>query len=204
MALKFNLEVDKKAVEEAKQDRGGRYTGPTPQPDLYKVKLKEIISSTDKNDNPILNAVLEINETGDKEVYNGCGIYYRLNIPVDKTYQYYTIQVNVLQDFLQAAFGMDILEFGKLASAGKILTRDKQTRNGDDLIKSIGKYKVDSANEFVIKTKNSEYNGKTYVNVHYIDLDATETPNSSDSDDVDFDDDEGIDLDSLDDEFGDE
>lgn len=198
MSLKFNLQVSKDSVEEARSLGGQRYTGPTPPPDLYKVQLKRLISQEDKNGNPVLVAVLEINETGEKATYNGAGVFYRLNLPVDNTLEYFKYQVKNLDDFLRAISGdsMDAEEFSKLANAGKIIEDpDKKDAKGNPMLKSIGKLKLDKTEDFTVNLRHREYNGKTYTDVYYIDLDASLSEKASaEEPEDDFDD-----FDELDD-----
>lgn len=176
MSLKFNLKVSKESVEEARSLSGQRYNGPTPPPDRYVVQLKRLISQEDKNGNPVFVAVLEINETGEKEIYNGAGVFYRLALPVDNTLEHFKYQVKALDDFLRAISGdsMDVESFGQLASAGKIIEdTDKKDAKGNPMIKSIGKLKLDKTEDFTIQLRHREYNGNTYTDVHFIDLDAS-------------------------------
>lgn len=176
MSLKFNLQVSKESVEEARSLSGQRYNGPVPPPDRYAVQLKRLISQEDKNGNPVFVAVLEINETGEKETYNGAGVFYRLALPVDNTLEYFKYQVKALDDFLRAISGdtMDVESFGKLASAGKIIEdSDNKDAKGNPMVKSIGKLQIAKAEDFIVQLRQREYNGKTYSDVHYIDLDAS-------------------------------
>lgn len=201
MSLKFNLQVSKDSVEEARSLSGQRYNGPTPPPDIYVVQLKRLISQEDKNGNPVFVAVLEINETGEKEIYNGAGVFYRLALPVDNTLEYFKYQVKALDDFLRAISGdtMDVESFGNLASAGKIIEdSDNKDAKGNPMIKSIGKLKLDKTEDLTIKLRHREYNGKTYTDVHYIDLDASLGQKAS-AEEPEEDIDDFDDLDDLDD-----
>lgn len=185
MALKFKIQASKEDLAAAKAESAAnsRYDGPTPPPDVYNVKMTSMFSSEDRKGNPRLVAVLQIDETGDKAVYSGARIFDNLAIPMDTEYEYFHIQVNVLDSFFTAASGgaYSIDDFIKDANAGKIIT-EGETRNGDPIVKSIGKFHVDKAQPIKVKTKVRTYNGKEYLNVHYYLTDGISSSSSSKSD----------------------
>jgi hypothetical protein len=189
MALKFKIQASKEDLTAAKAESGSRYSGPTPPPDVYNVKLIKLFSSEDRNGNPRLVATLQIEETGDKAVYNGARIFDNLAIPADPGYEHFAIQVNVLNSFLVAASGgsYTIDDFVKDANAGKIAT-DGETQNGDPIVKSIGKFHVEKAKDIKVKTKLRSWNGTEYVNVHYYITDGITVGGSSDEGDASADD----------------
>lgn len=190
MALKFNIQASASDIESAKsQAPSGRYSGPTPPPDLYNLKLVNLASGEDARGNPRLVAALDINETGDKAVYNGARIFDNLAIPTDTSYEHFAVQVNVLDSFLRAVSGgaYDIDAFIKDANAGKIIT-EGENKKGDPFIKSIGKFKLDKAVDVTAKTRIRSWNGNDYVNVHFYDtskITAAKPSEDASADDLD-------------------
>lgn len=59
---------------------GGIYDGPVPPAAIYNVTLKKLRIKVNKNSDDMLNALLEINETGEKKQYNGYGVWDNLNV----------------------------------------------------------------------------------------------------------------------------
>lgn len=74
--LKFNVD----GAEDAEPGGGSFYDGPVPPKGVYRVTLKFMNMKKNKNDDPMLNGVLEITEKGDKAQYNGYGIWFNQNI----------------------------------------------------------------------------------------------------------------------------
>lgn len=207
MALKFNLNISDKEIDNAVSERPGRYDGPTPPDGFYQAKVRKVWSGENKN-GPVFKVSIKIAEPEgtDNAVYNGYDFIENITIPTDNQHQYFTIQVDVLDNFLKAASGgtYGMKDFVKDANAGRIAEDGEEDKIGQP-IKSIGKLKLDgNGPTFKVKTKNREYNGKTYTNVHYFDnSDLKITPsNSADEDpwsDDDFADDDDL-LGQLEDE----
>lgn len=196
MALKFNLvSVNDQELEDIKSERGGRYDGPTPPAGVYKVVLKKLwLSEQKRRDTPepvdVIKALLEIKETGDKEVYNGKGIFHTMQLPVDRGDQYFPLQVNALDDFFRQ-ISKGKFNYSKLAAAlgaGKLKVEKED--NAGVPVSQIGTLVIKEGQELTIKTKNSA-NPKDadnpYVNVHYIISDPA--PAKKKQEEEEFDDD---------------
>lgn len=207
MALKFNLKnVSKDDIEEARKDfSAGRYEGPLPPPDLYNVKVTKLWSGENKGGDTIV-ARLQFDNEGPKKEYNGFSILHNMGIPDDPKHKNFAIRMKSLDDFFRSVTGgkMDIEGFVAAANAGKIIAGDSEKMG--DVITQIGKFKIENAKDITIKTKpKTEYNGKEYINVHYIDTrnvaKQDEEDYDDDVDDVDTDDDDDIDnmLEDIDD-----
>lgn len=188
MALKFNLKnVSKDDIEEARKDfSAGRYEGPTPPPDLYNVQVTKLWSGENRG-GATLVARLQFDNKGDKSEYNGFSILHNLGIPDDPKHEHFAIRMKSLDDFFRAVTGgkMDVSDFVAAANAGKVIAGDEEKMG--DVITQIGKFKLANAKDITIKTKPPrEYNGKEYVNVHYI---VAEQAKKEDDDYDDYDDD---------------
>ena len=204
------------ALSEA--NKGGRYTGPTPPPDRYHVEVKKLWLTQSKKGDDMFKALFVIKETGDKEEYNGAGIFHTMMLPNDETSKAFPIQVSSIDSFFRntsnGKFGF--AEFYEAATKGKVIT-DKEDKVGQP-IKSIGKWKLKDGLVIEVQTINRDNpNGsEPFVNVRYIvDLDdqkKDDEPEDNDdepiegldddaedvSDDVeDDDDDDDDDLDEL-------
>lgn len=200
MSLKFNIQVNKQAVQEALDSRPtGRYEGPTPNPGVYRFKFDRLWAGKNRDGTEVLIASLVIDEEGENATYNGLSILHRLTIPMDTSHQYFDVQIRSMDDFFKAISDgkYDVSNFIEDASAGKIADGGEDDKIGTP-IKSIGKLKIGEPRSLYAKTKNVESNGNTYVNVHYIDLrkslenvepeESTDSPWGSDDDDDDLDD----------------
>lgn len=202
MSLKFNIQVNKQAVQEALDSRPTgryRYEGPTPNPGVYRFKFDRLWAGENRDGTEVLIASLVIDEEGENATYNGLSILHRLTIPMDTSHQYFDVQIRSMDDFFKAISDgkYDVSNFIEDASAGKIADGGEDDKIGTP-IKSIGKLKIGEPRSLYAKTKNVESNGNTYVNVHYIDLrkslenvepeESTSSPWGSDDDDDDLDD----------------
>lgn len=202
MSLKFNIQVNKQAVQEALDSRPTgryRYEGPTPNPGVYRFKFDRLWAGKNRDGTEVLIASLVIDEEGENATYNGLSILHRLTIPMDTSHQYFDVQIRSMDDFFKAISDgkYDVSNFIEDAGAGKIADGGEDDKIGTP-IKSIGKLKIGEPRSLYAKTKNVESNGTTYVNVHYIDLrkslenvepeESTDSPWGSDDDDEDLDD----------------
>lgn len=202
MSLKFNIQVNKQAVQEALDSRPTgryRYEGPTPNPGVYRFKFDRLWAGENRDGTEVLIASLVIDEEGENATYNGLSILHRLTIPMDTSHQYFDVQIRSMDDFFKAISDgkYDVSNFIEDASAGKIADGGEDDKIGTP-IKSIGKLKIGEPRSLYAKTKNVESNGNTYVNVHYIDLrkslenvepeESTSSPWGSDDDDDELDD----------------
>lgn len=208
MALKFNLKnVTNDDLEKAKADAAKGnftpYSGPIAPKGLYNVKVGGIwAGETNSGDGKIVVA-LEIAETGDLEVYNGCPVWMHLVVPSDPSDQYFAIRMKSLDDLFQAASGgkLNINGFVDALNEGRVKV-GKADKVGEP-IEQIGKFKTDTAREIKLMLKDPrEYNGKQYADPHYIDIrDLNKVETETDSgvdDDVD-----GLDDDDIDGLLGD-
>lgn len=197
MALKFNIQASKEDIQKAKASAPGRYNGPLPAPGIYTFELKQLTATESRKGAAAFNARFAIaGETGDNAVYNGAPMFNWMSLPLDPSYQHYAIQVNVLDSFLVAASGgtYTVEDFARDASAGKIIT-EGETRGGQDIIKSIGKFKLENAKPIKIKTKHGlDQNGKPQLAVHYFITDGIEVKKSDEDDFESADSDEIEDL----------
>lgn len=202
MSLKFNIQVNKQAVQEALDSRPTgryRYEGPTPNPGVYRFKFDRLWAGENRDGTEVLIASLVIDEEGENATYNGLSILHRLTIPMDTSHQYFDVQIRSMDDFFKAISDgkYDVSNFIEDAGAGKIADGGENDKIGTP-IKSIGKLKIGEPRSLYAKTKNVESNGNTYVNVHYIDLrkslenvepeESTSSPWGSDDDDDELDD----------------
>ena len=202
MSLKFNIQVNKQAVQEALDSRPTgryRYEGPTPNPGVYRFKFDRLWAGENRDGTEVLIASLVIDEEGENATYNGLSILHRLTIPMDTSHQYFDVQIRSMDDFFKAISDgkYDVSNFIEDAGAGKIADGGEDDKIGTP-IKSIGKLKIGEPRSLYAKTKNVESNGNTYVNVHYIDLrkslenvepeESTSSPWGSDDDDDELDD----------------
>lgn len=199
MALKFNLvAIDKEDVKKA-EERGRRYDGPTPPPDVYNVVLKSVWFSQTKAGKDTIRFRVEIKETGDKEIYNGCSIFNSMMLPIDKSEKAYPIQVSQLNDFVKAASGgkVNLIEFASWLTEGKI-KHGKKDKVGVP-VEQIGRIKFDGSQEFVVKTKlgdNQKNPDNPYVEIHYIDTSKI-TAEEPEEEDIIEDEDDIDDIDEL-------
>lgn len=176
MALKFNIQIDDNAVQEAIDSRPTfqKYDGPTPPPGFYHFKLTKLWAGQNRDGTEVLIASLTIDEEGDGEtdnsVYNGFQLLDRMVIPMDKSNQYFDMQIRSMDDFFKAISNGEytIFDFKKDAAQGKILEDGEANKMGTP-IKQIGKLKIGTDRTLRAKTKQ---NGE-YTNLHFIDLDAS-------------------------------
>jgi len=77
--IKFNVGAD---AAEATSDSESFYDGPTPPKGVYRTRLKFLKLKTNKNNDPMLNGIMEIEEPkgSDKAKYNGYGIWFNINV----------------------------------------------------------------------------------------------------------------------------
>lgn len=78
MAKKYGFSLDKSLADKELGD--SFYTGETPPKGNYHGNLKLLAIKKNKNDDDMLNYLLEIQEEGDKAKFNGYGIWGNLNV----------------------------------------------------------------------------------------------------------------------------
>lgn len=196
------------ALSEA--NKGGRYTGPTPPPDRYRVEVKKLWLTQSKKGDDMFKALFVIKESGDKKEYNGAGIFHTMMLPNDETSKAFPIQVSSIDSFFRNTSGgsFGFAEFYEAATKGKVIT-DKEDKVGQP-IKSIGKWKLKDGLIIEVQTINRDNpNGsEPFVNVRYIvDLNDQQKDDEPVEDDElleGFDDDDDDDDDDLDDLLGDD
>lgn len=198
-SLKFDLKrISQDDLNTAKtESRGGRYSGPTPPPGVYNAKATKLWLSQTKKGDWAIKVGFEFVETGDNKEYNKASFITTFMIPVDPSVEHFHIQVSSFDTMLKAISSgeIDYMDFQKIHSEDRI-RYDKADKVGEP-ITQLGSLKLPTTSEFKIKTKNSDYNGNTYINLHYIEDNSwPDNGNKDVDDDVD-----GID-DDLDDILG--
>ena len=126
---------------------------------------------------------------GENAVYNGAETINNYVIPTDPSSRAFVPQINQLDAFLVALSDgkMGVREFQEAMSNGKNdIDPAKKTKIGIP-VTQIGSVKITGEKKVNIKTKIREYNGKDYIDLHYIlrDEDANSKPKSKPADDFD-------------------
>jgi hypothetical protein len=125
------------------------YDGPIPPAGVYNGVVKFIKVKTNRNGDPMLNGVIEIDESdGSKKKYNGYGIWFNQNV---------TEQGAPYLNAFLVALGCTYKEF----VGGKVST------DNDDppKILRIGRLNLTGDNKIVVATKRSTYNGTERLEV---------------------------------------
>ena len=206
MGFKIKMaEVSKEELKEIREDRPtGRYDGPTPPPGVYEVKIARAWFGETKSGDDTLKVSFLFNNEGEDEVYNGYDFINNYGIPTDPSEASFIPRVNQLDAFLIALSDgkMGFSEFREAMVAGKNdIDPAKKNKMGYP-VTQIGNVKITGEKKVKIKTKLREYNGKDYVDLHYIlNDDATSKPKKRDEDLDDFDDvEDGVDTSNNDSE----
>lgn len=167
MAFKFNIAraddttIDK-AIESARS--GGRYEGPTPPEGVYKTKIKKVWFRETKTGRPAINALFEIDETGDKAIYNGAGTFRLYLIPedaTDKNFSYFVSNIDALVMSLSNGT-MDYKAFADVVRAGKVILKDPEAYDpskNNEIIK-FGNLRITGDQKATVKLEMGKpYNG---------------------------------------------
>ena len=192
MGFKIKMaEISKEELKEIREDRPtGRYDGPTPPPGIYEVKIARAWFGETKAGDGTLKVSLLFDNEGENAVYNGYDFINNYGIPADATEPSFIPRVNQLDAFLIALSDgkMGFSEFQEAMVAGKNdIDPAKKNKMGYP-VTQIGNVKISGNKKIKIKTKIREYNGKDYVDLHYILDDSTSKPKKREADFDDFDD----------------
>ena len=192
MGFKIKMaEISKEELKEIREDRPtGRYDGPTPPPGIYEVKIARAWFGETKAGDGALKVSLRFDNEGENAVYNGYDFINNYGIPSDPSEPSFIPRVNQLDAFLIALSDgkMGFSEFQEAMVAGKNdIDPAKKNKMGYP-VTQIGNVKISGNKKIKIKTKIREYNGKDYVDLHYILNDSTSKPKKREADFDDFDD----------------
>ena len=193
MGFKIKMaEVSKEELKEIREDRPtGRYDGPTPPPGIYEVKISRAWFGETKAGDDTLKVSFLFDNEGENAVYNGYDFINNYGIPADATEPSFIPRVNQLDAFLIALSDgkMGFSEFQEAMVAGKNdIDPAKKNKMGYP-VTQIGNVKISGNKKIKIKTRLREYNGKDYVDLHYIlNDDSTSKPKKREADFDDFDD----------------
>lgn len=191
MGFKMKMaEVSQEDLKEIRESRPtGRYDGPTPPPGIYEVKISRAWFGETKAGDDTLKVSFLFDNEGENEVYNGFDFINNYGIPSDATAPSFTPQVNQLDAFLVALSGgkMGFQEFQEAMVAGKNDVDPAKKNKMGYPVTQIGNVKISGDKKITIKTKLREYNGKEYVDLHYILNDDTSSkPKKREEDFDDF------------------
>ena len=193
MGFKIKMaEVSKEELKEIREDRPtGRYDGPTPPPGIYEVKIARAWFGETKAGDDTLKVSFLFDNEGENSVYNGYDFINNYGIPSDPSEPSFIPRVNQLDAFLIALSDgkMGFSEFRDAMVEGKNdIDPAKKNKMGYP-VTQIGNVKISGNKKVKIKTKLREYNGKDYVDLHYILNDDTSSkPKKREADFDDFDD----------------
>lgn len=193
MGFKIKMaEISKEELKEIREDRPtGRYDGPTPPPGIYEVKISRAWFGETKAGDDTLKVSFLFDNEGENAVYNGYDFINNYGIPADATEPSFIPRVNQLDAFLIALSDgkMGFSEFQEAMVAGKNdIDPAKKNKMGYP-VTQIGNVKISGNKKIKIKTRLREYNGKDYVDLHYIlNDDSTSKPKKREADFDDFDD----------------
>lgn len=185
-------EISKEELKEIREDRPtGRYDGPTPPPGIYEVKIARAWFGETKAGDDTLKVSFLFDNEGENSVYNGYDFINNYGIPADATEPSFIPRVNQLDAFLIALSDgkMGFSEFQEAMVAGKNdIDPAKKNKMGYP-VTQIGNVKISGNKKIKIKTRLREYNGKDYVDLHYIlNDDSPSKPKKREADFDDFDD----------------
>lgn len=163
--------VSSEDLTQIRNDRPtGGYDGPTPPPGVYDAKISRVWFGETKAGGDTVKVSFRFDNEGEDAVYNGFDFIQNYNIPTDPSARAFVPQVNQLDAFLIALSGgkMGFQEFQEAMAEGRNdADSDKKSKIGIP-VTQIGSVKITGDKKVRIKTDHSEYNGKTYVNLHYI------------------------------------
>lgn len=163
--------VSEKDLTEIRNERPtGGYNGPTPPPGVYEAQISRVWFGETKAGDPTVKVSFRFDNEGEDAVYNGFDFIQNYGIPTDPSARSFVPQVNQLDAFLIALSGgkMGFQEFQEAMAEGRNdADSDKKGKLGIP-VTQIGSVKITGNKKVKIKTRHNEYNGKTYVGLHYI------------------------------------
>lgn len=191
MGFKIKMaEVSQEELTQIRNDRpSGRYEGPTPPPGVYGAKISRAWFGETRAGDPVLKVSFVLDNEGEDAIYNGAETINNYVIPTDPSSKAFVPQINQLDAFLVALSDgkMGVREFQEAMSNGKNdIDPAKKTKIGIP-VTQIGSVKITGDKKVNIKTKIREYQGKDYIDLHYIlrDEATTSKPKSNPADDFD-------------------
>lgn len=163
--------VSEKDLTQIRNERPtGGYNGPTPPPGVYGAKISRLWFGETKAGDPTVKVSFRFDNEGEDAVYNGFDFIQNYGIPTDPSARSFVPQINQLDAFLIALSGgkMGFQEFQEAMAEGRNdADSDKKGKIGIP-VTQIGSVKITGDKKVKIKTRHNEYNGKTYVGLHYI------------------------------------
>lgn len=191
MGFKIKMaEVSQEELTQIRNERpSGRYEGPTPPPGVYGAKISRAWFGETRAGDPVLKVSFVFDNEGENAVYNGASTINNYIIPTDPSSRGFVPQINQLDAFLVALSDgkMGVREFQEAMSNGKNdIDQSKKTKIGIP-VTQIGSVKITGDKKVTIKTKIREYQGKDYIDLHYIlrDEAAPSKPKSNPAEDFD-------------------
>lgn len=163
--------VSEKDLTQIRNERpSGGYDGPTPPPGVYEVKISRVWFGETKAGDPTVKVSFRFDNEGEDAVYNGFDFIQNYNIPTDPSAKSFVPQINQLDAFLIALSGgkMGFQEFQQAMAEGRNDADPAKKGKIGIPVTQIGSVKITGNKKVRIKTRHREYNGKTYVDLHYI------------------------------------
>lgn len=203
--LKLSMaKISQDDIQTARENRKEftQYSGPTPPPGNYKVKVNTLLLSQAKAGpaagHDQITVFCEVLDEG----YEGAPVSTNLTIPFDPEHQYFSIHVSVLDSALLALSGgtMSISGFVDAANKGQIHAEDTKSGKAKK-ITQIGKFKTDKIPDLEAFISNwTDKEGKARAQVKYFaappkDSQKAENDDFSEAENDDFTlDDDDLDL----------
>lgn len=163
--------VSEKELTQIRSERPtGGYNGPTPPPGVYGAKISRLWFGETKAGDPTIKVSFQFDNEGEDAVYNGFSFIQNYGVPTDPSAKSFVPKVNQLDAFLIALSGgkMGFQEFQEAMAEGRNdADSDKNGKLGIP-VTQIGSVKITGNKKVKIKTRHNEYNGNTYVGLHYI------------------------------------
>ena len=163
--------VSEKDLTQIRNERPtGGYDGPTPPPGVYEAKISRVWFGETKAGDPTVKVSFRFDNEGEDAVYNGFDFIQNYNIPTDPSTKAFVPQINQLDAFLIALSGgkMGFQEFQQAMAEGRNDADPAKKGKIGIPVTQIGSVKITGNKKVRIKTRHREYNGKTYVDLHYI------------------------------------
>lgn len=189
--IKFDIGASSDEASKMEGAGGARYDGPMPPKDTYRVIIKRLAMKTNKNKDPMINGVAEINEPegSNKAKFNGYGIWFNQNVTKQGA--------GYVNQFLDAISGGDEAIRKGFWTKGVSVEDQQNLKNA--ITKIAGKLRVNSDG---MPAKLSAKNGEDQNGNPRLEVGAWLLPVNQDEsdDDGDDEDDEDIDVEDASDE----
>lgn len=170
----FKLKMDAVSQEDLNKIREerptGGYDGPIPPPGVYEVKIAKVWIGETNSGAHALKVSMVFDNEGENAIYNRASLINNYMIPTDASQRAFPIQVDQLDTFMNALSDgkADFRTFQKAFSEGKT---DADPSKKDKIgipVTQIGPVKITGTKKITVKTKIRDYNGKDYIDLHYI------------------------------------